>query len=115
MEEPKILPYLEITTNRGIFIPNAAARYLYPPVTSEHKCEHWIAWESTILSPLIIHIAGNTKSDTIKTSLNSCLKYLNENVKDRIPLVDVIKIHCSSILIYFNLLLLCRMQYKFVI
>ncbi|KRT83814.1 tRNA synthetase, partial [Oryctes borbonicus] len=88
LEEPKILPYLEIAANRTIFMANTAARYLFPPQKNESECEHWISWESIILSPLIVQIGGNTKSDTLKSSLISCLKYLNENIKENISLID---------------------------
>ncbi|GJQ65974.1 hypothetical protein Trydic_g4068 [Trypoxylus dichotomus] len=88
LEEPKILPYLEIATNRTIFMANAAARYLFTPERHEDECEHWVSWESIILTPLIVQVGANTKSDTLKTSLISCLKYLNENIKGNTSLID---------------------------
>ncbi|KAB0804650.1 hypothetical protein PPYR_01620 [Photinus pyralis] len=74
------LPSLTINDNL-IFIPNAAAYYLFPPTVNQSKTDEWLEWESTVLSPNIAITLGTSfKNPSSKKNLINNLKKLNDAI-----------------------------------
>lgn len=84
VKPPKHLPYFELD-DEIIFTSNAGLLYLLPP-SEENKCKayEWLEWESTILTPVISFLIGNSsKSSVQKNKFVSCLKKLNLSLENK--------------------------------
>lgn len=73
--EPKHLPCL-IEEDRILFIPNAAAYFLYSSSNSkENVIDEWLEWESTVLCPCLYnHFINSTNKSNTKIALTNCFK-----------------------------------------
>lgn len=93
LQEPKRLPYLKINNDSYLFMPNVAAQYLFAKEKDTSPEEnYWLEFESTILSPFLAHIIGNSsRSEALKSSLEKNLKILDKHLESNTFLIEVRK------------------------
>lgn len=83
LQEPRHLPYIENIKNQVIFVPNAAAKLLFPIPSNSEEVLKWLDFESSLLSPTLAHYIGsNHKFDTLKHNLEQYLQTLEEAVNN---------------------------------
>ncbi|CAG9858998.1 unnamed protein product [Phyllotreta striolata] len=83
--QPKHLPCLELDNQEILFSANTSICY-FVPIADETSADivDLLEWESTVLSPQLAQVLGSSsKSDNIKNSLLSSLKFLNELLQNR--------------------------------
>lgn len=83
------LPYLEISENEGLFVPNAAARYLLPPFSDLESIDEWLEWEAVVLSPTVVTFGSSIKNEKQKNIVNSCLLRLDTVLQGKTGLCGV--------------------------
>ncbi|ERL92272.1 methionine--tRNA ligase, cytoplasmic [Dendroctonus ponderosae] len=97
-EEGQYLPYLALSSEDNIFVPNAAIWFILPPAEElSDKVREVLEMESTVLSPSLALLLGtNLKSEKVKSSVLSALQSLNSTlegsqflVQDAITVADV--------------------------
>ncbi|XP_018329162.1 methionine--tRNA ligase, cytoplasmic [Agrilus planipennis] len=84
LQQPRHLPYLELEDSCNLFIPNAAAKFLFPSKDNEEVfVNEWLEWESSVLSPNIALLFGfPVKIEDRKEGLKRHLHYLNDAIRD---------------------------------
>jgi methionyl-tRNA synthetase len=90
--ERRHLPYLKVNEESSIFMPNSAVWFLFPVSGEvETAVNEWLEWESTVLAPNLAHVIGaGSKNEKVKSSLTSAFKKLNEALRSRPYLTQVI-------------------------
>ncbi|KAF5275081.1 hypothetical protein FQA39_LY07018 [Lamprigera yunnana] len=97
--EPAHLPTLSLDS-RQIFIPNAAAQFLFPTERIDGKLiNEWLEWESTLLScNIAITIGTSYKHAHIRDILMNCLSHLDATLfktkkyilGERLSVIDIV-------------------------
>lgn len=101
LEEGRYLPYLALSSEENIFIPNAAIWLILPPAEElSGKVREVLEMESTLLSPsLALLLGSNLKSEKVKSSVLSALQSLNSTLEGSQFLVKVrifaFNFHCA--------------------